>query len=186
MNKHLIPILLSSMVVTSLSFADELQNERKQHSEKIQQAYNKGIALKAFDPDQAALHFKEVLQLQPRHSKAQYELNYIRTHRDKILKEKQSRQVAASFKKMRFAVVDFSQEPLVDVIDTLYAYMDRDYGVDHGVNLILKDPQGKIRQKLVTLRLKNIPAPALLDYIVQQAGASYKYGQYAIEIFPAQ
>lgn len=186
MKRHLLLLLFSTVISIDVSSADELQNERKQLSEKIQQAYNKGIALKAFDPDKAVLHFKEVLQLEPRHSKAQYELNYIRTNREKILKEKQSRKVAASFQKMKFAVVDFSQEPLVDVIDTLYAYMDRDYGKDHGVNLILKDPQDKIKQKMITLRLKNIPAPALLDYIVQQAGASYKYGQYAIEIFPAQ
>ncbi len=175
----------SIFYMTSLS-ADPLQKERAQLAQQIHTAYNKGINIRAFDPDKALLHFKNVLKLDPQHSKAQYQVNYIRTNRDKILKEKQTRALTNTFKQMRFEVIDLSGETLADSLEIMYSLMERDYGEAHGVNFVLKDPQSKIKNKQITLNLKNLPASVVLNYIVEQAGANYKIGEYAIEIFPAR
>lgn len=180
-----IKTILSFSIIGLLPLsADSTLKERAAKDKEISTVYNQGLAIKSTDPDKAILYFKKVLQLAPQHSNAQYQISNIRLNRDKILKLKKSKKMSARFKQMKFEVIDFSGEPLSDALDNMYAYMDRDYGEDHGVNFIIKDPQSKIRNKPVTLRLKNIPADVALNYIVQQAGAKFKYGQYAIEISP--
>jgi hypothetical protein len=51
-------------------------------------------------------------------------------------------------------------------------------------NFMVQDPSNKFAETTVTLMVKNVPANAVLDMMLKQAGGIAKYEQHAIIIKP--
>jgi hypothetical protein len=49
---------------------------------------------------------------------------------------------------------------------------------------MIQDPSSKLADSQVTLMVKNVPAKAAFDMILQQAGAVAKYEEHAIVVKP--
>ena len=51
-------------------------------------------------------------------------------------------------------------------------------------NFIIQDPQNKLANAKITLNLKNLPASAVIKYLLTQANARARYDEHAVVIEP--
>ena len=51
-------------------------------------------------------------------------------------------------------------------------------------NFMIQDPDKKLGEQLVTLQVKAVPAKAVFEMLLQQAGAVAKYEEHAIIVKP--
>jgi hypothetical protein len=52
-------------------------------------------------------------------------------------------------------------------------------------NFMVQDPTGKLDSQTLTLKLKGVPAKAVLDMVLSQVGAKARYDEHAVVITPA-
>ncbi len=84
--------------------------------------------------------------------------------------------------------VEMVSAPLADALEFLRIRsegLDGDGGVGvrgSGLNFILKDPDGEIAEKAVTLTLNRVPLKTVLDYVTRFAGVGYRVDAHAVVI----
>jgi len=170
--KTIVPILLS----LGLALAAQ--------ADPAQQAYQKGMAaMQAGEIDQARAAFEQALRLRPDHAYAKFRLGQLDANREAMTEKRRAAQLAS----IRLAKIDFDELPFSEALDGLSLLVEAaQEGEDKfSPNFILQDPDGKLGAAKVSLSLKNIPAKAAFDYLLQQAGATARYDEHAIAVRPA-
>ncbi|MBK1855008.1 tetratricopeptide repeat protein [Verrucomicrobiaceae bacterium 5K15] len=143
--------------------------------------YQQGvIAMRSGHYDAAASSFRQVLQLYPKHLKAKQNLLYILENKDALVLKKRK----AALKTVIIPSVDFDKETVQESLTILASLISRESNKKVAPNFIVQDPKGQFENRSITLRLNNIPAETLLNYIVTQAGARVRYDAHAIVVTP--
>lgn len=80
--------------------------------------------------------------------------------------------------------VDFEDATLREALDILALKIEHATEKKIAPNFIIRDLTGAFNNRKINLRLKNVPASALLGYIVDMVRGSVRYDRYAIVIIP--
>ncbi len=175
--KKLKAILAIGLSMTTCALADEFKDKAK----KINALYKSGIAsLKAGDPIKAKSAFEALLKLQPNHGHARYQLTQLPaiTAKVKLAKRKKL------FTTTRLKEVHFNKATFEEALQALDALSSKATNEEFTPNFVVQDPTGKLTKKTVNLKLNNIPISAALKYILDSAGATARYDEYATVIRP--
>lgn len=97
--------------------------------------------------------------------------------------------LAAKGREMQFGAVmvpelKLDETPLKDSLEALQVIVEKQTNDKITPNFILQDPKGNLAGVKITLVLKNTPANAVLQYMLDQAGAKARHEEHAIVISP--
>lgn len=143
--------------------------------------YNKGVAFeKAGDPASAKAAYLQALQLNPRHTDAEYRLGELKRDRGDI---------AAKARENKFGAVVIPQIALdavtvPEALEALRVSMEKASNNEQTANFVIKDPDHKFAKSSISFQLKSVPAKGILDYILSQGSAKATYDEYAVVIEP--
>jgi len=149
--------------------------------------YRQGmVAINRGDEVAARRAFTEALRLNPSHANARYQLNKLPEMRDTLTQRKKTAELSS----VKLPEVTFSGASLQEALEALNHMIEKESGKEDKAkaivpNFMIQDPSGKLAEREVDLRLKNVPAKAVLDYLLQQAGATVRYDEHATVIRPA-
>jgi len=172
--KLTILLFLSSV---GLAFSNPLELEKK-----IANTYNAGIkAMKTGDFNTAEQYLKAVVQASPNHGNALHALKQIES---KKALSKQTKSIS-SLNGIYIKEIDLDQTPFRDALATLSLLIDKNNGDDVGApNFSIVDPDNNLSEKNITLKLGNLPAKNILNYMLESVGARADYGEFIITIRP--
>jgi tetratricopeptide (TPR) repeat protein len=140
-----------------------------------------GIAAeRAGNPDAARAAYEKALQINPNHADARFHLGQVKIRRDTIAR--QGRQAALT--RVVLPTVQFAEASLRESLDALTRSITTQSNGELTPNFVIQDPDGKLNAKSVTMDLRNIPASAALQYILEQTGARARHDEFAIVIQP--
>lgn len=144
--------------------------------------YQKGLnALKEGKPADAKIAFENVLKIKPGYSPAKYQLARIPelNARAKLAERKQL------FKSTRIPKIDFNDATLAEALEALNELATQATEKKFSPNFVIQDPTGEIKERKVTLKMKNIPLSAALTYLMDGVGAQARYDEHATVIRPS-
>lgn len=150
-------------------------------ADKAAESYKLGmIAVKEGNVQAAELAFKEVLRLQPGNANARYQLGQLNQNQGSIAARQRSKKMGEYL----IAQVDFDKVELSEAVAALGVMIEEKSEGKFAPNFMVQDPSDKFAEMTVTLQVKNVPASAVLDMMLKQAGGIAKYEQHAIIIKP--
>lgn len=155
--------------------------------ETADEFYRQGMAaIKRGDETAARRAFNEALRVSPGHPNARYQLNQLSSMKDQLTKTRKERELAS----VKLPEVNFSRVSLAEALEALNHMIEAESGKEDKEkaitpNFMVQDPSGQLGEREVSLQLKNIPAKAALDYILQQASATVRYDEHATVVRPA-
>lgn len=120
------------------------------------------------------------LALNPQHGPSYALAIKTRQNRQKFGIQARQRELA----KVILPEIDFNALPLEDALRDLNDLIGTASDGVVTANIVLMDRNSTIKSKKITLNMKQIPATVALDYVLNLAGATAKYDQYAITIRP--
>lgn len=177
----LVQVLFVCGATSFLSAQTAKEATHAQLAAQVQQLYNAGVtAMQAGDVTKAEQCFQTILQRQPGHSYARYRLSELRVNHDAILRKNREKQFAA----VMIPQVDFADATLQDALNALSIIIGKQTEQKLVPNFIINDPDRKLSEKTFTLKLVNMPANAVLHYIMQNTGAQLSYEMNATVIKP--
>jgi len=144
--------------------------------------YQRGMsAIKAGDPEVAKTAFQNALKLQPGFAPAKYQLGRIPelNARAKIAKRK------ALFDATIIKEINFNDASFAEALNALNALATEASDKKFTPNFFVQDPAKKLADRKVTLKMNNIPLSAALSYILEGAGATARYDEFATVIRPS-
>lgn len=164
-------LILALIAITSLPV----------HADKAAEIYKSGlIAVQEGNVNAAEAAFKEVLRLQPGNANARYQLSELKANQGSIA----ARARAKKLGEYTIDQIDFSKTELSEALAALAMLVEQKSEKKFAPNFMIQDPSNKLGDQLVTLQIKSVPAKAVLDMLIQQAGAVAKYEEHAIVIKP--
>lgn len=175
--KRLMTTMMVGLALLTSAYADEFKEQAKQ----IQTLYNKGIAqMKVGEVENAKMSFTKVLELQPGHGHAKYQLSRLGA----VGKNFKLNQRKAKFASTKLEVVDFHESTLAEVVEALNVMSSEATKKAWTPNLIIQDPKGKFAGKEISLQMKNVPVAAVLKYVMEMTGGALFFDEYATVIRP--
>ena len=151
------------------------------HADKAAEMYQAGmVAVQEGDIQAAEAAFRGALKLRPTYADARYQLSELKNRREAIVARGRARKLS----QYTIAQVDFNRAELSEALAALGIMVEEKSEKKFSPNFIVQDPSNKLGDTLVTLQVKGVPASAILDMLVKQAGATVKYEEHAIIIKP--
>lgn len=156
-------------------------------AESIDDLYRKGMqAAQEGDAEAANAAFREVLRQQPNHPYARYQLGQLAQNQDKMIAISRKKAIAA----VTLPEVDFHEVAFRDAIEVLGQMIEKESGKEGedqllAPNFVIQDATGSLGDRTVTLSLTKIPASVVLDYLLDQGGATARFEKHATVIRPA-
>jgi hypothetical protein len=152
------------------------------HADKAAEMYQAGmVAVQEGDIVAAETAFRGALKLRPTYADARYQLTELKNHRDMIV----ARGRAKKLSQYTIDQVAFDKAELSEALAALGIMVEEKSGKKFSPNFIVQDPSKKLGETIVTLQVKGVPASAILDMLVKQAGGVVKYEEHAIIVKPA-
>lgn len=150
--------------------------------------YRQGVAaMKRGEVQAARSAFSKALRAQPDHAYARYQLGQLEGQSENLAAKRRESELAA----VRLEEVNFSEVELSEALRALGAMVegatsgdDEDDEEGRIVNFMIQDSSGKLGDREVSLRMKNVPAKVALEYLLQQVNATARYDEHAIVIRP--
>lgn len=164
-------LILAIVAITCLpAFAD-----------KAAEVYKLGMtAVNEGNVTAAERAFREVLRLQPGNADARYQLAELKQNQGSMAARARSKKLGEYV----IPQVDFSQAEFSEAIAALGLLVEEKSEKKFAPNFMVQDPKNKLGERVVTLQVKNVPAKAVLEMLLKQAGAIAKYEEHAIIIRP--
>jgi hypothetical protein len=152
------------------------------HADKAAEMYQAGmVAIQEGDIQTAEASFRGALKLRPTYADARYQLTELKNHRDVIVARGRARKLS----QYTIDQVDFNKAELSEALAALGVMVEEKSEKKFAPNFIVQDPSKKLGETIVTLQVKGVPASAILDMLVKQAGGVVKYEEHAIIVKPA-
>ncbi len=171
-------VLVTSLVLGTGAWADRAQ---EQAAAKVAALYQQGMtALKAGDAKLANESFTNVLRIQPGHGNARYQLLKIKNNGSRYASLVRQKKLTM----IKIPAVDFEGTTLPEAIEGLDILIAKETKGEFAPNFIIQDPNKHFENRPVTIKLGNVPANVVLEYIMRMANASARYDQHAIVIRP--
>ena len=169
--------ILASILLLSASSLMGQQGQPVNAKSTVQSHYTAGVlAVNRGDVTTAEKEFRMVLQLEPGNPHARFQLSQLMGNRSKIASTKRQ----LTMKQTMLAAVDYADATVAESLETLTVQVKKATNDQFAPNFILKDPQGKLKDKIVSLKLSNIPASQVLEYIASSTGCKITYEEHAI------
>ncbi len=137
------------------------------------------MAEKSGDVATARAAYTEALRLQPSNPDARYHLNELNRNAGAVAARGREKKLAS----VQLPAIDFRDAELKDVLDALGHMIEKE-SKEYAPNFMIKDPSNRFDGQRINLRLKNVPAKAILDMVLDQAGGRARYEEHAIVIAP--
>jgi tetratricopeptide (TPR) repeat protein len=151
--------------------------------------YRMGLAaMQEGRPEVAEQAFRQALKIQPGHAQARYQLGQLPAQAERLKAQRRE----AELGQVRLPAIDFSGVTPNEALAALGQMIETESAKSRGEekaltpNFMVQDPAGALGAKEVNLRLKNVPAKAALDYLLQQVGATARFDEHATVIRPAK
>ncbi len=129
---------------------------------------------------EAKQHFSKILQRNPQHAHARYQLLHLNDKKGRVaINARKSR-----LKQVTLTKVSFDGLSVADAVDGFNHLVSEATGNSFSPNLVLRDPQKKLASKKISLELQSVPAHVALNYIAENMGASLKYDEFAVILSP--
>lgn len=177
-------ILFAMMILAVLpqSYAqDSLSKQRQARTKQVESFYQQ--AEQAFvegDLKAAQEGVRAALAINPNHGPSYALRLKLKSNGDRFKVENRKRQ----FKNVILPVVDIEEMTVSEALALLSKLIEKQTEDKFHPNFVITDRQGSLEEKVVTLQLKNIPASIALQYLLESAGATARYDQYATTIQP--
>lgn len=143
--------------------------------------YRQGVAAEqAGDPDAARAAYEQALRLNPRHADATFRLGQLKHRRESIARH--GRQ--AAFNGVMLAEIRLEDAELRESLDLLGKMVETQSEGKVAPNFVIQDADGKLADAKISLKLRNVTAGAVLEYILGIASARARHDEYAIVITP--
>lgn len=141
--------------------------------------YQKGLAAeKAGDPAAAIAAYKAALQLNSGHADARYRAGQVKIHAASI----KASATEAKIGSIMIPVYQLEDATVQEAIELLGVAIEKQTEGKIAPNFIIEDPQNKLENARVTMKLKNIPVKAILGYLHTQASTKARYDEHAVVI----
>jgi tetratricopeptide (TPR) repeat protein len=143
--------------------------------------YAKGIAAeKAGDVEAARLAYTKALQLNPNFANCRYRLTELQLNRGAVAAKGRE----AKLDKVMVPVFQLDGATLQEALDALNLIIVKEAKGQVVANFVVQDPNKSLAAAKLTLNLKNLPASAVMKYLLAQANAKARYDEHAIVIEP--
>jgi len=150
-------------------------------SQQADAYYGKGIAAeKAGDVEGAHAAYTKALQLNPGLANCRYRLTQLQIDAPSIAAKGRE----AKLSKVMVPVFQLEGTTLQEAIDALSLIIKKEAKGQVAANFIIQDPNKKLAAAKITLNLKNLPASAVMTYLMTQAHAKARYDEHAVVIEP--
>ena len=147
--------------------------------QKATTLYNEGlVAMRGGNYDVATNNFRGVLRLYPKHHHAQRNLLHILNNRKSLETRKRKR----ALKSVIVPKVDLDNVTVQEALDVLTILVENASKKKVTPNFVVQDTGGAFEKSSITLRLNNVPAETVLNYIVDHSRAHVRYDGHAIVV----
>lgn len=135
-------------------------------------------AMNEGDVANAEKSLRTILKAQPQHPQARYQLSQLTLNREKYAAR------ARELKMQRTIIpsVDFSGATVDECLDTLTTLISDVTKKSFSPNFVISDKNKKLDNKTITLKLDNVPASQILNYIASNADCGVRYEEHAITV----
>lgn len=174
--------ILAVLAFSNLSMAEQSSRQTRINQNQKVASYYK-IAEQAFlagDKEKTAKALKQALAINPKHGPS-YALAIKLKKSGKVFKVKERE---AQFGSVMLPVIDFQDEPLSEALRMLSTLVEEKSNQTVFPNFVIQDKTSTLKDKPITLNMKNVPAKVVLDYLMNMAHASAKFEEYATTIKP--
>ena len=150
----------------------------------VQQAeacYRQGLAAeKAGDPIAAQKAYTAALAANPSHANARYSLGQLKLNSGAIATKGREAKLAA------VVIPEYRLDgaTLQEALDALAVLIEKQTTKEATPNFVMQDPNKQFADKKLTLSLKNTPAKAVLQYLMEMSSGKARYDEHAIVITP--
>jgi|688.fasta_scaffold16795_10 hypothetical protein len=135
-------------------------------------------AMNEGDVTKAEQNLRAILKVQPQHPQARYQLSQLTLNREKFA----ARARQLKMERTKIASVDFSGATVDECLDTLTTLIGDASEKSFSPNFVISDKNKKLESKTITLKLDNVPASQILNYIASNAECSVRYEEHAITV----
>jgi tetratricopeptide (TPR) repeat protein len=171
----------SPFTLLSIAFVLALPLSAETPALRAELLYRKGQAAEqAGDPEAARKAYTDALQADPSHPHARYSLGQLKITGPALAAKGRE----AKFGSVMIPELKLDQAPLKDALEALQVLVEKQSNEKVTPNFVLQDPKDVLAAAKITLVLKNTPAKAVLQYILDQAGAKARHDEHAIVITP--
>jgi hypothetical protein len=150
-------------------------------AQQAEALYRQGQAAeKAGDPIAAQKAYNEALKANPNHANARYSLGQLKLSAPAI---------AAKGREAKFGAVvipafNLDEATLQEALDALSVIIQKQSKDTVSPNFVIQDPTKQLAAAKISLKLKSMPAKAVLQYLLESAGAKARYDEHAVVIMP--
>lgn len=165
------------LAVLALSASTALAGEKASADD----FYRKGeAALNQGNLDAARAAYTQALRINPQHGNARYRLLSLKNLAPEVGIKVRERKLA----QIRLPQVNFEGETLTEALEALGVLIEQASDGKFVPNFILEDPDKKVADLPVNLRLRGIPANVALKYVLAQGKARAVWEQHVINVRP--
>lgn len=166
-------------IVTGLGILGSALAQEK--AETPASIYQKGVAAeKAGDAAAAQAFYSAALKADPNSADARYSLAQLKIHYAAVV----ARGREAKFGAVMIPVFQMDGAKLQESLDALAKMVETESKGAVATNFIIQDTKKLISEKTITLNLKNMPAQAVLKYVLDQVSGKARYDEHAIVVSP--
>lgn len=143
--------------------------------------YQKGLAAeKAGDPAAARTFYTEALKADPKNANARYSLGQLKLT---------SGSIAAKGREAKFGAVvipafQLDEATLKEALEAFSVIVEKQSNEEVTPNFVIDDPRSILSSRKISLNLKNMPASAVMKYLLDQTNAKARYDEHAVVIAP--
>lgn len=167
------------MLVLALAFMQSLSAQTP--AQRAELLFRQGQAAeRAGDPVAARQAYTGALQADPGHAHARYSLGQLKLTAPAIAAKGRE----AKFGSVMVPELKLDQAPLKEALEALQLIVEKQSNGEIAPNFILQDPKQVLSGARINLMLRNTPAKAVLQYILEQSGAKARHDEHAIVITP--
>lgn len=143
--------------------------------------YQKGLAAeKAGDPTAARNFYTEALKADPKNANARFSLGQLKLNSGGIAAKGRE----AKFGAVMIPVFQLDEATFKEALDAFSLIIEKQSKDEVTPNFVIEDPKGLLATRKVTLNLKNMPAQAVLKYLLDQTVAKARFDEHAVVIAP--
>jgi len=186
--KTILPLLVAASLISPVSAQNPGSTPKPPATtpsttpaQQAEALYHQGQAAeKAGDPVTAEKAYTAALKADPTHANSRYALGQLKLN---------SGSIAAKGREAKFATViipafNLDAATLQEAIDALSVLVEKQSKNAVAPNFVIQDPKKQLAEVKISLKLKSMPAKAVLQYLLEQSGAKARYDEHAIVIMP--
>jgi tetratricopeptide (TPR) repeat protein len=143
--------------------------------------YQQGVAAeRAGDPAAAREAYTRALRANPRHADARFRLGQLRMNAASIAARGRENRIGA----VMIPAIQLHEASFGESIELLATLLETHSDGEITPNFIIQDPDGKFAGTSISLRMRNIPARAVIAQLLDHGNAKIRYDEHAVVITP--